>query len=206
MAGTVEHSTLTTTNLHEPKGVASATAGQVYVADGAGSGSHKLIYTQGFEDYNDTGGSQSLTSGSFVDLQNDGAGTYTLTTYRLPGYSAIWDTTNDQFTWSSAGLSLGDTVDIRFDVIVTTTGSNHEVAARIDLAHGHASEYSLEFERRTFKTAGTYNLVKNFSIYMGDANTLNNPAKLAMYTDSTGNSVVVNGWFIRVIPRNPVTN
>lgn len=32
------HSTLTGADLHEPKGVASATAGQVYVADGAGSG------------------------------------------------------------------------------------------------------------------------------------------------------------------------
>ena len=33
-----EHSTLTGSNLHEPKGAASATSGQVYVADGAGSG------------------------------------------------------------------------------------------------------------------------------------------------------------------------
>lgn len=35
---TVLHSALTTTDLHEPKGAASATANQVYVADGAGSG------------------------------------------------------------------------------------------------------------------------------------------------------------------------
>lgn len=35
---TIEHSTLTDPELHEPKGAASATAGQVYVADGAGSG------------------------------------------------------------------------------------------------------------------------------------------------------------------------
>jgi hypothetical protein len=33
-----EHSTLTGSSLHEPKGAASATSGQVYVADGAGSG------------------------------------------------------------------------------------------------------------------------------------------------------------------------
>lgn len=32
------HKDLTGTDLHEPKGVASATSGQVYVADGAGSG------------------------------------------------------------------------------------------------------------------------------------------------------------------------
>ena len=35
---TIEHSTLTTGELHEPKGAAGASAGQVYVANGAGSG------------------------------------------------------------------------------------------------------------------------------------------------------------------------
>ena len=35
---TVQHNVLTTTNLHEPKGVAAATAGQIYRADGAASG------------------------------------------------------------------------------------------------------------------------------------------------------------------------
>lgn len=34
----VLHSSLTTTDLHEPKGVAAATSGQVYIANGAGSG------------------------------------------------------------------------------------------------------------------------------------------------------------------------
>ena len=34
----IEHSALTTSELHEPKGVASATSGEVYVADGSGSG------------------------------------------------------------------------------------------------------------------------------------------------------------------------
>jgi len=35
---TIEHNVLTDPELHEPKGAAAATAGQVYVADGAGSG------------------------------------------------------------------------------------------------------------------------------------------------------------------------
>jgi hypothetical protein len=34
----VQHSALTGSSLHEPKGVATATSGQVYVADGSGSG------------------------------------------------------------------------------------------------------------------------------------------------------------------------
>lgn len=34
----IEHSTITDPNIHEPKGIAAATADQIYVADGAGSG------------------------------------------------------------------------------------------------------------------------------------------------------------------------
>lgn len=36
---TIQHSALTTTDLHEPKGITTATNNQVYVADGASSGS-----------------------------------------------------------------------------------------------------------------------------------------------------------------------
>lgn len=47
----VEHSTLTTTDLHEPKGIAAATNNKVYVANGSGSGSwlprtHTLFATK----------------------------------------------------------------------------------------------------------------------------------------------------------------
>lgn len=38
-----EHSVITDPNIHEPKGVASAAAGRVYVADGAGSGSWSSV-------------------------------------------------------------------------------------------------------------------------------------------------------------------
>lgn len=34
----IEHATITDPNIHEPKGIASASAGQLYKADGAGSG------------------------------------------------------------------------------------------------------------------------------------------------------------------------
>ena len=200
----VNHSALTDPYLHEPKGASSASLNEVYVSDGAGSGSWKKIYLNGIEDYGDTGTSQALTSGTWVDLTNDGLGANTLTTYRLPGYNAIWDTTLNQFDWSGAGLSLGDTVDIRFDISTTTNTNNDQVAVRLDMAHGHASEYSLGVFRETVKTAGTVNQTFHYSVYMGNSETLNNPAKVAMLSDSAGNSVVVNGWFIRITPINPV--
>ena len=36
---TIQHNVITDPDIHEPKGVAAASAGQIYVANGAGSGS-----------------------------------------------------------------------------------------------------------------------------------------------------------------------
>lgn len=50
----VNHSTLTDPYLHEPKGVASASSGDVYVANGSGSGTwedhRRSVFTLHFED------------------------------------------------------------------------------------------------------------------------------------------------------------
>ncbi len=40
----VAHSTLTDPELHEPKGISSATSGSVYIANGAGSGNWRELY------------------------------------------------------------------------------------------------------------------------------------------------------------------
>lgn len=71
----VAHSTLTGSDLHEPKGVAAATAGKVYVSDGAGSGAWtahatfagvfggQLFQLRDIQAASD--GGQTLTSGSW---------------------------------------------------------------------------------------------------------------------------------------------
>lgn len=198
----ISHSAITDPNIHEPKGVASADAETVYVADGSGSGDWSDIFVQGFEDWNSTLTAQNLTASSWVDLNNNGAGTFTNTTYRLPGTTSLWDTSNNEFDWSS--LNLGDTVDIRVDVTFTTSASNDEVALRLDVAHGDAAEFPIEFFRRAFKTAGTYNIVIPVSLYMGSSAILTNPTKIAAFADTASDTCLVNGWFIRVVPMNPV--
>ena len=53
---TIEHSTLTGAQLHESKGTAGATAGQIFRGDGLGSGSFKTpikVIQQAIYDYND---------------------------------------------------------------------------------------------------------------------------------------------------------
>ena len=190
---------------NEPKGVGTAAVNKVYVSDGAGSGSFKSIYSQGWEDYNDTGLSQPLPNNAFVDLTNDGAGAFTNKTYKLPdGRGDIWDTSSNEFDWSGAGLVLGDTVDIRFDVVVNSSSNNDEFILALDMAHGSGGEYQLEVFDLVLKAAGIHHIPAMFSVYMGDINTLNNPAKVVMKSDDAGDSVVVNGWYVRTVPRNPI--
>lgn len=190
----------------EPKGVSSSTANKIYVADGSGSGSWKTIYTQGFEDYNHAGSSQVLTAGTSTKLLNDGAGTDTNTAYRLPGNTAIWSTVNNQFDWSGAGLALGDTVDIRLDFTVTTTGANDDLSILLNMAVGSGADYSLTTEYNEWRTAGTYPFTTYYSVYMGETDTLNYPAEVHMLAGTGSDTVQVNGWFVRTVPRSPAFN
>ena len=104
----------------------------------------------------------------------------------------------DQFDFTD--LVLGDSVDVRVDVTVTTTSINEVVEIAWNLAVGGFS-YPIPIVQRQFKSAGTYKIVAMSSVYMGDTNTLDNPAELTIETDNTGSSAVCHGWYVRVFPR-----
>ena len=77
-----EHSTLTGDDLHEPKGVAAASAGEVYVADGAASGAWTALSSL----------SNYTIVNSAADFGTPAAGVYTLTngtTYFINGEIAM---------------------------------------------------------------------------------------------------------------------
>ena len=57
----VQHSALTDPNIHEPKGIASASVGEVYVADGAGSGAWETIAGHSYGDLYISNNSTSFT-------------------------------------------------------------------------------------------------------------------------------------------------
>jgi len=157
----------------------------------------------GWVDYNDLATATTpipLTlADTFYDLTNDGLGGFTNKAYKPLGHGEIWDTALNQFDFSS--LKLGDTVDIRYDVEITTSGANRDINTRLNLAIGSGSDYILPIDHHAYKAAGTYQIVRYISIYMGDDNTLNNPAKFAMSSDGTGDTVKVNGWYVRTIVR-----
>lgn len=98
---TVQHSALTDPNLHEPKGVSTAAAGKVYVANGAGSGSWLYPSGHAYADMYITGSSTSQTlaaASAKAKLNPTGAWT-------ANGFQAVTiDAANGQITVAQAGV------------------------------------------------------------------------------------------------------
>lgn len=152
----------------------------------------------GHWDYNDstTPGTPIQLSTTPTYLTNDGLGTFSTNTYALSGVPQIWNTSTNRFDFTS--LDNGDTVDVRFDLTITTGGNNREIIIDFDLGIG-AGNYQLPVTRESSFQANTFQSVRFTTLYLGDDNTRLNPAGIrATSSNSTGDSIVVNGWFVRV--------
>lgn len=157
----------------------------------------------GVYDYNDLATATTPISIAVADtyypLTNDALGSFTNKTYALPSVPDVWDTGTQAFDFTD--LVLGDTVDIRLDIIVTSSANNQDFTVVLFIADGTGGQYEIPFiVERNFKTAGTRQIIEFNGIYMGDTNTLNNPARFKIRSSNTG-SVVVNGWYARVVKR-----
>lgn len=98
---TVQHSVLTDPNIHEPKGVSTAAAGKVYVANGSGSGTWVYPAGHAYGDMYITGSSASQTlaaASAKTKLNPSGA-------WVANGNQAVTiDATNGQITILQAGV------------------------------------------------------------------------------------------------------
>lgn len=199
----IEHSTLSGGEVHEPKGADTALENEVYVADGLGSGAWRKPIVLGVEDYNHNGGTQDL-SPTETQIENNGAGPFTNTVYALPNSSGgIWDTVNNQFNFPNGGVGLGDVVNVRISATVQTFTNQTTVTCGLRMAVGGFT-YDLISAEKWFKSAGIHNFTHEISVYMGDTNTLDNPAYVIMKSDDINTVVTVEGWAITIHPRSPV--
>lgn len=158
-----------------------------------------LYASIGFFDYNDLNTQTSplvLTAGVPYKITNDTLGAFTNITNAPYGVSSIWDAVNNAFDFSE--LSIGDTIDIRTDLEITTIGSNENVKMFFRLAAGSPSEYDLYFYDKNFKSAGV-NVIQDFtSIYIGSQDYIDYPTEFYIVGDN-GGSVQVNGWYTRIL-------
>lgn len=163
----------------------------------------QLFASVGYFDYNDVATQTvplNFTSGVELQLTNDTLGTFTDRTQAPYGITDIWDSTTNTFDFSE--LSIGDTLDLRLDLRLTTVGVNAIVKCFLRLAEGTASEYDVFIGSEYFKTAASSeNNKMDLEFYIGSENVRTAPAKLILISDANG-SVKVNGWYNRIIRRS----
>lgn len=176
------HSTLTGADLHEPKGVASAGANQVYVANGAGSGtwtSANDLGISGWAYYKDNAAAQTFTT-TAAKLSIDGAGSTTETSYLPAGVTNFWDTAADELLPSG----LGDSYLVRLDLPITSvTGSASILEMELDIG-GAASPSIVIVTRQISIAAGTNKTVSvSFGLFSLATFVANN-AQIFLKTDA----------------------
>ncbi|MBL4795792.1 MAG: hypothetical protein JKY50_00100 [Oleispira sp.] len=202
----VQHNVLSSTDIHEPKGVDTAAANKVYVPDGAGSGAWKTITTMGWENYDDTATTGTPIPLTLADtdyiMTNDTLGPVTNTGSMLPNNTTMWNASTNRFDFTS--LNINDYVNIRIDLNVNTGGNNHELLMKMNFAVGGSSPFSLNIQQQNIKTITNTSIVRYVSFFIGSTDIKDNPASLTMRSSNTGDTVVVNGWLIRTSPLNPV--
>lgn len=143
----VQHKDLPDSDLHEPKGVASATVGEVYVANGAGTGtwkgltdsdmdfSDKTKNRYGWIDVSDSqytsGAPRSITASTRTQITNN-AGAAQTDTSRL---GTLWNTTLNTFQIDD----LNAAYTLRLTAIVKTSavaGTPYVVDIEFESANG----------------------------------------------------------------------
>ena len=179
---------------------------QIGVSDGGGTVTPQDSCRMGWSNYHDatTAGTPiTLTPvATFVNLTNDGAGAQSITTFELPEVTNLWDSATNQLDLSD--LVIGDTVDLRVDIDVTTTGANHEIEIQLDLdTVPITANFPLEIARENFKASGTFKMLETISLYIGSAAVRDGVHKIQVKSDTgSSDTVVVNGWYIRAITRS----
>jgi hypothetical protein len=117
----VTHASLTGANLHEPKGVATATSGQVYVADGAGSGDWDIPYVAAA----DVNNLNLITlTRTFNDIST--AGSQWVVCPIAGAVTKIWSVIDNAITTANCTLSfeINGTAITSGNITITQAGSN----------------------------------------------------------------------------------
>ena len=155
---------------------------------------------QGFADYNDSATSTtpvSITADVWEEIPNDGLGAFTNTGFIPATISSLFS--NDKIDVSD--LDLGDAVIIRYDFTLTPSVNGAFGELRLSLGSGLGSYY-LNRPIGTLSNGSGYDyqVTGEFYIYMGDANTRDNPIGLEVRCSEDA-SLVNAGVVIQVIKR-----
>jgi hypothetical protein len=199
----IQHSAIPDNQRHEPKGISTASAGQVYLADGATSGvwrkvresdldftnaaNNKFGWNYRVDSQYTSGAPLAITSATKTVITNNGLGALTNTTRPLGiTYAA------DSFTPSALNASYVLRVNAKV-VAAATAGTPY--VCKISLEGGAAP---LQFAAQDlFIKGGSYvnDLSATFLFFTGSLNT-NQPIKI-YFTPDTNTTVHNISWLIQ---------
>ena len=177
-------------------------AGNALVLQDQPEAPEQFLNSVGYFDYNDLATQTTpLTAVANVALKltNDTAGANTNTSQNPYGVSYVWNSTTNQFYFGE--LSVGDTIDIRVHIQVTTTSANQKVNLKAKFGIGSAFQFENSIYSGQFKTAGLNEISFVAPFYIGSALIKDYPAELSLLTDA-GASVKVDGWYVRILRKN----
>lgn len=138
----------------------------------------------------------SLTGGSTAIITNDGLGSNNYILEADLGPSNIWDTTNNRFDFTS--LNIGDMIDIRLDLEVTTTSNNQTFSIDLEMGQG-GTIYTIPFVvNQEHKTAGAVAVNRYNGIYLRNANLIDNPAQFKI-SSASNLTLEVHGWYCKLV-------
>jgi len=177
-------------------------AGNALVLQDQPEAPESLLNSVGYFDYNDLITQTTplnAVANVALKLTNDSEGANTSTNQNPYGVSYVWDSNTNQFNFSE--LSVGDTIDVRIHVHVTTTSANQKVTLSSKLGIGSASQFENSIYENQFKSSGLHEISVVAPFYMGSTDITDYPAELYLTTDHSA-TVKVDGWYIRIIRKD----
>lgn len=130
-------------------------------------------------------------------ITNSDAGGQSLK-FPVNGIAEVYDTTTQSFDFTP--LENGDTVEIRLDVELISTGANQVFDVFLYLADDTVTPIPVPYiVEQNFKAAGVHQVIRYNGSFMGSDLVRLNEARFKVKSSGTG-SVVVNGWYVKVTP------
>lgn len=133
-------------------------------------------------------------------ITNDGLGAQTNLTQAPYGVSTLFNVTTNNFDFSN--LSIGDTLDLRVDLSLTTTSANQKYLVFLRVGEGSVAQYDLPIFNGQIKNISANNrIIGNQPLSIDYQEHIDFTAVLYILSDDNG-SVKNNGFFINIIRKN----
>lgn len=184
----INHQSLADPLLHEPKGVAAAASGTVYVADGTGSGAFQNIGNVGKKAYARAFIEDNVTTfavAAAVDSTLHTAADYVAIPASVITAGIANDVTfdaNDSFVINTAGV-----YEISGWASISTTGTNNVIGLAF-MVNGIAQVVASPVPKTKLKVAGDIITAPGFGIFSLPAGVVIRPA----VADDTGSTVTIH--------------